>query len=88
MPREKIVSDVWRLWNTNTMQTETYFDDSLTTKHKMFCNLQVLLNVTQKHVNDSIIASSGDIPEAGVVTNLFFPVGQEKSSQKINKRLK
>ena len=54
----------------------------------MFCNLQVLLNVTQQHVYDSIIASSGDIPEAGVVTNLFSPVGQEKSSQKINKRLK
>ena len=80
MPREKIVSDVWRLWNTDTMQTETYFDDSLTTKHR-------LLHVTQKHVYDSIIASSGDIPEA-VVTNLFSPVGQEKSSQKINKRLK
>ena len=27
---------------------------------------------------------SGDIPEAGVVTDLFSPVGQEKSSQKIN----
>ena len=32
--------------------------------------------------------SSGDIPEAGVVTNLFSPVGQEKSFQKINKGLK
>ena len=30
----------------------------------------------------------GTIPEAGVVTNLFSPVGQEKFSQKINKRLK
>ena len=36
---------------------------------------------------DSIIAS-GDIPEASVVTDLFSPTGQEKSSQKINKRLK
>ena len=52
MPREKIVSVVLRLWNTDTMRTETYFDDSLTTKHKMFCNLQVLLNVTWKHVYD------------------------------------
>ena len=77
MPREKIVSVVLRLWNTDTMRTETYFDDSLTTKHKMFCNLQMLLNVT-----------SGDIPVAGVVTDLFSPVSQEKSSQKINKRLK
>ena len=23
-----------------------FFDDSVTTKHKMFCNLQMLLNVT------------------------------------------
>ena len=46
MPREKIVSVVLRLWNTDTTRTETYFDDSLATKHKMFCNLQVLLNVT------------------------------------------
>ena len=46
MPREKIVSVVLRLWNTDTMRTETYFDNSLTTKHKMFCNLQVLLNVS------------------------------------------
>ena len=22
--REKVVSDVWRLWNTDTMQTETF----------------------------------------------------------------
>ena len=57
MSREKIVSVVWRLWNTDTMRTDTYFDKSLTTKHKMFCNLQVLLSVTQKHVYDSIIAS-------------------------------
>ena len=46
MPRKKIVSVIWRLWNMDTMRTETYFDDSLTTKHRMFCNLQVLLNVT------------------------------------------
>ena len=46
MPKEKIVSVVWRLWNTDTMRTETYFDDRLATKHRMFCNLQVLLNVT------------------------------------------
>ena len=35
MPREKIVSVVLRLWNTDTMRTKTYFDDSLTTKHNM-----------------------------------------------------
>ena len=42
MPREKIVSVVLRLWNMDTMRTETYFNDSLATKHKMSYNLQVL----------------------------------------------
>ena len=46
-----------------------------------------MLTWLKKHVYDSIIAS-GDIPEASVVTDLFSLVGQEKSSQKINKRLK
>ena len=47
VPREKIVSVVWRLWNTDTMRTETYFDDSLyITKHEIIFNLQMLLNVT------------------------------------------
>ena len=89
MPREKVVSDVWRLWNTDTMQTETFSTIVLLLSTKCFVICRsMLLNVTQKHVYDSIIASSGDIPEAGVVTNLFSPVGQEKFSQKINKRLK
>ena len=74
MPRKKIVSVVWRLWYTDTMQTETYFEDS------------IIKHVTD--VYDSIIARSGDIPEASVETDSFYPVGQEKSSQKINKRLK
>ena len=66
------------------MRTETYFVDSLITKQEIFCNLQ-MLTWLKKHVYDFIIAS-GDIPEASVVTDLFSPIGQEKSSQKINKR--
>ena len=38
----KIVPVVWRLWNTDTMRTETYFDDSRITKQEIFCNLQML----------------------------------------------
>ena len=42
MPREKDCVRVWRLWNTDTMRTEMYFDDSLITKQEIFCNLQML----------------------------------------------
>ena len=56
----------------------TYFDDNLITKQEIFCNLQ-MLTWLKKHVYDSIFAS-GDIPEASVVTDLFSPIGQEKSS--------
>ena len=80
MPREKdCVRCLAFIWNTDAMRTETYFDDSLITKQEIFCNLQ-MLTCPKKQIYDSIIAS-GDISEAGVVTDLFSPIAQEKSSK-------